>query len=155
MQCLGDKLKILRYYSTSKVPASTFSWPTGLPCLKSWSPKSYQACLYPHHPSPLPIFLPHPQPTRKADGDILSTQRYLELRLEEICSEPWCKVEVGHMGTLANQRHKSQAVSREGQCLTIWIGQATSSREQRENPMSVNLKTFWSPGHCAGITTGP
>lgn len=35
MQCLGEELKTLRYYSTSKVPAFTFSSPTGLPCLKS------------------------------------------------------------------------------------------------------------------------
>lgn len=45
----------------------------------------------------------------------------------------------GSEGTLANQRHKSQAVSR-GQCLTIWIGQATTGREGRENPMSFNLR---------------
>lgn len=146
MQCLGEELKTLRYYSTAKVPAFTFSWPTGLlptglPCLKDlgvavWKAevlKTTRHAYIPHHPSPIPIFLPHPQLTRRADNNILSTQTRLELKLEEICLEPWCKVEVGQMGTLANQRHKSQAVSREGQCLTVWIRQATSGRERREN----------------------
>lgn len=49
------------------------------------------------------------------------------------------------MGTLPNQGHKTQQVSREGQCLTNSIGHKASSKELRKNSFEVHPEDFLVP----------